>query len=398
MVILAEPMDSVASAAFNFMLPAGASTLPPGCCGASAVIEGWIFRGTKRKTSRELTDKLDGLGLHRNSAVGSAYLTLGGALEGSNLAEAIDIYAEIILVPALKDDQFELSRQLAIQDLLSLDDDPRRKVMLKLHQQFYPDPLGRPYMGTAEDIKALTAERVADLMKERFDISRSIFSVAGKYDFENVCRGLEKHFGSEQPLGQNEITPGEKGVSYLHEHHDGAQVHIGLMAATVPMQSDDYYNAMAAVSVLSGGMSSRLFTEVREKRGLCYAVGANYHTLKEMAGVCCYAGSSPEKAQETLDVIMAEFSKLADGISEEEIQRAKVGLKSSLIMQSESSSARAAGTGSDYYMLGRVRRLEEIKRKIEEISVASVISFLKANPFANYTVATIGPKEIEIKI
>ena len=117
-----------------------------------------------------------------------------------------------------------------------------------------------------------------------------------------------------------------------------------------------------------------------------------------MAGICCYAGTVPEKAQETADVIIAEFNKLSGGISEEEIQRAKVGLKSTLIMQSESSYARAGAAGADYHLLGRVRELDEIKQKIEKISVDSVIDFLKRNPFGQYTVVTIGPKEIEVKM
>jgi predicted Zn-dependent peptidase len=151
-----------------------------------------------------------------------------------------------------------------------------------------------------------------------------------------------------------------------------------------------------AVSVLSGGMSARLFTEVREKRGLCYAIGARYHGLKEAAGIMCYAGTTPEKAQETLDVIMVEFNRLSEGISEEEISRAKVGLKSSLILQSESSSSRAGGIGGDYYMLGRVRSLDEIKNKIEETSVDSVLGFLRNNRFKDFTVVTIGPTQLTI--
>jgi len=142
-------------------------------------------------------------------------------------------------------------------------------------------------------------------------------------------------------------------------------------------------------------MSGRLFTEVREKRGLCYAVGARYHTLKEYAGISCYAGTTPEKAQETLEVIMAEFDRLCEGISVDEMQRAKVGLKSSLIMQSESSSARAGGIASDYYLLGRVRPLDQIKSKLDATSVDSVLAFLEANKFADYNVVTIGPKQVE---
>jgi predicted Zn-dependent peptidase len=144
-------------------------------------------------------------------------------------------------------------------------------------------------------------------------------------------------------------------------------------------------------------MSPRLFTEVRQRWGLCYAIGARYHGLKEAAGVMCYAGTTPDKAQETLDCIVGEFERLAEGISEEEIARARVGLKSSLILQSESSSSRASAIGSDYYMLGRVRSLDEIKDKIEQTTVNSVPAFLRENKFKDFTVVTIGPKQVTVK-
>jgi predicted Zn-dependent peptidase len=144
-------------------------------------------------------------------------------------------------------------------------------------------------------------------------------------------------------------------------------------------------------------MSARLFTEVREKRGLCYAIGARYHSLKEAAGIMCYAGTTPEKAQETLDVVVAEFRRLAEGISEEELERAKVGLKSAVIMQSESSSSRAGAIGSDYYMLGRVRSLDEIKERIEATSVEAILESLERHPFGDFTVVTIGPREVRFE-
>jgi len=169
------------------------------------------------------------------------------------------------------------------------------------------------------------------------------------------------------------------------------------MTETVKPDDEDYYNCRTAVSVLSGGMSARLFTEVREKRGLCYAIGARYHSLKEAAGIACYGGTTPDKAQETLDVITAEFDRLGDGMSAEELGRAKVGLKSSLILQSESSSSRAGSIASDYYVLGRVRSLDEIKERIEQTSVDSVVGFLQRNKFDDFTVVTIGPKEVKVK-
>ena len=396
MVLLGERMEAVGSVASGFVLPAGAAALPAGCCGAANVIADWVFRGAGDRDSRELSDALDGLGLHRASSVGSSHIIIGAILEASNLAEAINLYADIILRPSLKKDQFEPARQLAVDDVLGLDDDPRQKVMLALRERFYPSPLGRSTAGDVDELKTLTAEKAEEIVKNNFNLSQTIFTVAGKYNFDAVVAQMEELFETNTQKALASITPEPKASKYTHIHSEGAQVHIGLMTETVKPTDKDYYNARLAVSVLSGGMSARLFTEVREKRGLCYAVGARYHGLKEAAGIMCYAGTTPEKAQETVDVIMGEFNRLCEGISEEEIERAKVGLKSALILQSESSSSRAGSIGSDYYMLGRVRSLDEIKTKIEATSVGSVLEFLRSNKFRDFTVVTIGPNQLII--
>jgi predicted Zn-dependent peptidase len=397
MVILGEPMEGVASVAFGFMLPAGASLMPDGCCGAANVIADWIFRGAGDRDSRQLGDELDGLGLHRASSIGSSYLSMGAALEASNIAQALELYSDIIQKPGLKDEQFEPAKQLAIDSVLSLDDDPRHKVMLKLREQFYPNPLGRNTVGDIAELKALTADKTRRIIGDKFNLSQTIFSIAGKYDFDEVCWQMEGLFsGVEKRDSQTDFSLQKKPCGYSHIDNDGAQSHIALMTETVKPTDDDYYNARVAVSVLSGGMSARLFTEVREKRGLCYAIGAKYHGLKYAAGIMCYAGTTPEKAQQTLDVVVGEFNRLREGIAEEEINRAKVGLKSMLILQSESSSSRAGGIASDYYLFGRVRSLDEIKDRIESTTVESVLEFLRKNIFKDFTIVTIGPKRLDI--
>lgn len=396
MILLGEPMEAVESVAFGFMLPAGAARLPGGCCGASNVIADWIFRGAGDKDSRQLSDAIDGLGLVRGRSVGSSHIAIGAALESGNLAEALSLYADIILKSSLKDDQFELAKQLAIEEVLSLDDDPRQKVMLKLREQFYPSPLGRSTVGNIAELESLTAQISKQIIKDKFNLSQAIFTVAGKYCFNAICQQMEALFESEPKENGRSTMLGPNQGKYTHINNDGAQVHIGLMTETVKPTDEDYYNARIAISVLSGGMSARLFTEVREKRGLCYAIGARYHGLKEAAGVMCYAGTTPDKAQQTLDCVIGEFKRLGEGITEDEIARAKVGLKSALILQSESSSSRAGAIGSDHYILGRVRSLDEIKDKIEATSVDSVLAFLGANPFGEFTVVTIGPKQVNI--
>ncbi len=396
MVLLGEPMESVASVAFGFILPCGSATIAVGLCGAGNVIADWIFRGAAGKNTRQISDEIDGLGLHRAASLGSSHLSLGAVLEASSLDNALPIYADIIQKPNLEDDQFELAKQLAADSVLALEDAPRQNVMLKLRESFYPDPIGRSTAGKIEDLEKLTAKKTRQIINNNFNLSDTIFSIAGKYDFDAVIKQMEYLFNTDKRPAAEHAKLQQKQNEYTHFPNEGAQVHIGMMTKTVKSDSPDFYNAQVAVSILSGGMSARLFTEVREKRGLCYAIGARYHSLKDAAGIMCYAGTTPDKAQETLDVIIAEFDRLKNGITEEELQRAKVGLKSSLIMSSESSASRASNIAGDFYILNRVRSLDEIKQEIEKISVDSVLKFLNENIFADYTAVTIGPKQVKI--
>ncbi len=397
MVLLGEPMGGVESVAFDFFLPAGAAVMPEGTCGVANVICDWIFRGAGARNNRQFGDALDGLGLHRSDSVGSSHLSMGAALESSNLGEALALHADAIRRAHLSDEEFAPAKQLAIEGALALDDEPRQKVMLELRKRFYPTPLGRSTTGEIEDLERLTADRTREIVKTRFDVGETIFTVAGKYDFATVVEQMEALFADCDDLRQDAVQTGTRAGKYTHIPNEGSQVHIGVMTDAVPFTHEDYYNVRMATSVLSGGMSARLFTEVREKRGLCYAIGARYHSLKEAAGVMCYAGTTPDKAQETLDVTIAEFKRLAKGINNEELERAKVGLKSSLVMQSESSGSRAGAIGSDYYMLGRVRSLDEIKERIEATTVDSIAECLKRKPFKDFTVVTIGPREIRVE-
>jgi len=395
MVILGEPMDGVESVSFHFLLPAGNAFFPDGCCGAGKVVADWLFRGAGRRNNRQLTETLDNLGIHRSSAVSGEHLSLGASLEAGNLTAALDLYADILIQPRLEDEQFAPSQQLALHELAGLDDDPRHKVMLLTKEQFYPSPYNRPAEGRAKDLQALTPEQCRQLVRTRFDWSQCIFAVAGKYDFQVVCALLEKRFGPLSGTASRHPPFGSRGNPYTHQPNEGAQVHIGMMTAVPPIGDKRYYDILAGVSVLSGSMSSRLFTEVREKRGLCYAVSARYQTLKNIAGISCYAGTTPEKAQKTFDVTLHEFRRLRQGITEDEMQRAKIGLKSSLIMQSESTQARCAGIAGDFAYLGRVRPLSEIRRQLDVVTIRSVLDFLNTNLFENFTVATIGPKSIQ---
>jgi len=394
MVIIGEPMDSVDSAAFNFRLPAGAAVLPDGCCGAANVISDWIFRGAGGKNSRQLSDVLDGLGLHRSASVSSSHLIVSAAMQADKLPDALKLYADVIRRPNLEPDQFDPARQLVIDSIRSLNDQPRQKVIVELKQRFYPYPLSRSTAGKIDDLKNLTPEKTEQIVKNSFNLSETIFAVAGKYDFDAVIKQMTELFETDRTPPAEGIKQKPASAGYTHISSPAAQVHIGLMTGTVKPVDEDYYNARTAVAVLSGGMSSRLFTQVREKAGLCYAVSASYNGLKDAAGIVCYAGTTADKAQQTVNIIIEQFRRLHEGLDDCELERAKIGLSSAVVFQSESTTGRADAIGNDYYMLGRVRSPEEIKRRINETTVKSVSEFLLNNPFENFTAVTIGPKKI----
>jgi predicted Zn-dependent peptidase len=180
-------------------------------------------------------------------------------------------------------------------------------------------------------------------------------------------------------------------------HKDTQQTQIAIAYPSVPIGDPDYYAALGAVNVLSGGMSARLFTEVREKRGLCYAVWATYTTFKDRASVLCYAGTTNERAQETLEVTLQELQRLQEGISADEVERIQAGLKSSLIMQEESTSARAGTLASDWYYLGRVRTPEEIHSAIDALTPRKIVNHLRRHPPRDFTIVTLGPKALRVK-
>jgi predicted Zn-dependent peptidase len=151
-----------------------------------------------------------------------------------------------------------------------------------------------------------------------------------------------------------------------------------------------------AIEVLSGGSSGRLFTEIREKRGLCYSVGVSYSSLKGIGTVFGYAGTSNERAQATLDCLIAELHRICDGVAPDELDRAKIGLKASTIMSGESTSARAGAIAHDFFMRGRIRTLDEIKSAIDAVTVDQVNRYLKRNKPGPFTVVIVGPKELKL--
>jgi predicted Zn-dependent peptidase len=399
LTLLAEHMDHVRSAALNFLVPAGCVYDPPGSLGIASVLADLITRGAGAHDSRELTLALDNLGLDRDESVGSMHTRFWAGTLARNLPAALELYADILLRPHLPEDEIEAVQMLALQDLQTLEDEPKQKVLIELKARHYPAPLGQDRRGVATDIEALTAAKIRSHYQRLFRPRGTIVSVAGCIDWEPLRDQVGRLFGDWQgdAAALPDIKTSGRAGSNGYLQKDTTQTQIALAYPSVPVGHADYYAALGAVNVLSGGMSSRLFTEVREKRGLCYAVWATYQTFRDRASILAYAGTTNERAQETLDVMLAELKRLELGIDLEEVERVQAGLKSSLIMQEESTSSRAGTLASDWYYLGRVRGFDEIKAAVEGLSPASIQAHLRRYPARDFTIVTLGPKQLTIK-
>jgi len=396
LVLLAERMTHVRSAALNFLVPAGSAFDPPGKLGVGSVLAGMITRGAGDRNSRELTLALDNLGVDRDESVGAVNMRFWGSTLARNVPAALDIYADILLRPHLPAEELEPVQALALQDIQSLEDSPQTKVMVELRRRYYPPPLNKDRRGRAEDIESLTIDAVKSQYRRLVRPRGAILSVAGNIEWEPLKAQVERLFSAWEPGESKDPVPEVHQPQSEHIHKDTQQTQIALAFPSVTVNDPDYYAARAAAGVLSGGMSSRLFTEVREKRGLCYSVYAFHETFKTQGTMLAYAGTRSERAQETLDVTLSELRRLKDGIEDDEIDRVKAGLKSSLIMQEESTSARAGAIATDWYYLGRVRSFDEIQAAIDGLTPAAVLGYLDRWPVRGITLVTLGPNPLTL--
>ena len=391
LTLLFERMDHVRSATLHFMAPAGFTNERGDRLGLAGILAEMLTRGAGDRDSKALSLALDNLGVDRGESCGAFNITLSAGTLARNLPAALTLYADIVRRPWLPDDELEAAQELALQDLQGLDDSPSEICLLELRDRYYPPPYNRNQYGRRESIEAITTEDVREFYSARFRPTGSILSVAGNADWEALKASVGEAFGDWQGTPEPARPPGTHAPTSGHIHKETQQTQIAIAFPSASFGTDDFYPARGAIGVLSGGMGARLFTEVREKRGLCYSVSASYDTVKDRAAVICYAGTGADRAQQTLDVTVGELIRLKDGIEAEEVDRVRAGLKTSLIMQQESTSSRAGSMAADWFYLGRVRRIDEIQTAIDALTPAAILGYLDRFPARDFTVVTLGP-------
>lgn len=392
--IVVQSMPHVQSAALSLMIPAGSAFDLPGRSGTSSILSDMFPRGAGEMSARELSSAMDNLGLQRSVSGGVGYISFSAATTADRIIQAIPLIAKMVTAPRLEEDKFEPARELVLQGLNALEDEPRQRLGHDLRRCAYPAPWGNPAEGTIADLPDITLTDIQRHFRDYILPNDAAIGIAGNVSAAEIKEALSHAFEAWSAGTLPEIADGDVQPSPHHIEHDSAQTHIGLAWDTLPYRHERYFEAWAAVSLLSGGMSSRLFTEVREKRGLCYAISASVNTQRDRARVFGYAGTTNERAQETLDVMVAEIRRLHEGITDEELNRCKARAKSTLIMQQESTMSRAGSLARDTLYVGRVLQLDEIRARIDGLTVDQVRDFAIEFAPREMVLVTIGPEAL----
>jgi predicted Zn-dependent peptidase len=394
MPLVVEEMPGVKSAAMSWLVPAGTATEPADRQGMAAMWAELLMRGAGPLASRDHADALDRLGVSKSTDVASYHLRLSATMIGARVSDALPLLADMVVRPRFDVEAVEPTRDLALQAIDALKDDPQQRASIAARARHFPIPLNRSQTGTREGVEAVTHAELVDGWRVRARPKGSFLAFAGAVSadaLERQLNGLLRGWEGSAPAFSLDSAPPR---GYAHEQDETNQVQVLLLHDAPAEPEPGSVLEKVVASVLSGGMAGRLFTEVREKRGLCYSVSAGYASGRDFGAVTAYVGTTPERAQESLDVLWAELARIgtAEGaVTQEEFERAVIGMKSRLVFAGESTSARAAGLASDLHRLGRARGLAEMAAQIDAVRPGEVADYLRRRAMGRVTIQTLGP-------
>lgn len=398
MPLIVESMGGVRSAAMTWLLPCGCATDPVEIEGVSTLIEELLLRGCGGRTSREDADAFDRIGSNRAANVGTYAMVVSASMLGKSVERTLPLLVDMVRTPAMDDDALAASKDLAMQAIDSLKDDPQERAMIAARARHQPAPINRSGLGTKLGLEACTRDKTIAHWQSHALPRGSILAFAGDIDphaLEAQLNALLSNWTGTAPVPV--IGPvGTRG--YAHEDDPSAQVQIVWVADAPSETSPDSVLEKLLINVLSGGMSGRLFSEVREKRGLCYAVSAGYRGDKDWGTISAYVGTTPQRAQESLDVLRAEMDRITSpvgAVSQQEFDRAKIGMKSSLVFSGESAGARATTIAADFRRLGRPRTLDEMAAEIDAVTLDQLNTYAAHRRWGNVTVQTVGQNALK---
>ncbi|MEP0709257.1 M16 family metallopeptidase [Parvibaculum sp.] len=341
--------------------------------GVSHMLEHMAFKGTERRSALAIAEEIETVGGHLNAHTTHEATAYYARVLKQDLPLAVDILADILQNSVFDREELERERGVIISEIGEAHDTPDDMVFDNLLEAAYPgQPLGRSILGTVDTVSGFGRDELRGYMGERYQAPGMVLAAAGGLDHEALVRLARDRFGGLH----SQRTPGANPAAFRGGEHrverDLEQVHLALAFEGPTYADPDYYTAQVFSGILGGGMSSRLFQEVREKRGLCYSVFAFSWSFADTGVFGIYAGTAPEHVAELMPVLSGELGRIGEDASEDEVARSRAQIKAGLLMGLESSSSRAEQIARQYMIHGRVLPVEELIAKVDEVDAGAV--------------------------
>jgi predicted Zn-dependent peptidase len=376
LIVLTERMDHLRSVAMGVWIKSGSRGEAAETNGISHFVEHMVFKGTRSRSAQHIAREMDSIGGNLDAFTGKETICFNVKSLADHVPIALDVLADLVLNPVFASNDIERERGVILEEIKIDEDNPDVLVHELFTQNFWKDhPLGKPILGTTATVARLDQPKLLDYHSGRFHAGNMVFSAAGHLDHDKFVEAVQEKFfplHSGQPIGELP-APLSSARILLKNKKALEQVQICLGVPAPPITDENRYATLILNTVLGGGMSSRLFQTIREERGMAYSVFSDLSPYRDTGTLCVYAGTSANKALETIDLILIEFRKLKEEIlPDEELTRAKDQLKGNILMGLESSNSRMANLARQEIYFGQFFSAEEITARIDAVEAAQV--------------------------
>jgi predicted Zn-dependent peptidase len=392
LTVATDYVPTVETASVGVWVTAGTRHETPEINGVSHVLEHMAFKGTARRSARQIAEEIEAVGGYINAHTARDHTAYYVKVLKEDVPLAMDILQDILQHPALDKEELAREQEVIVQEIAQSIDTPDDIIFDHFQWAAYPDqPVGRPVLGTAELVRSFTPKTLGDFIRTHYGPKRMVVAAAGNLKHEQVMEMVTRQFTALPPS-----TPApERKSAYVggeyREERDIEQVHLVLGFDAIASTDPDVFAGSVLSTLLGGGMSSRLFQEVREKRGLAYTVYSFLGTMSDGGMFGVYASTGANDAAEALDVLADEALKTTSGITREELNRARAQFRAGLLMSLESTDSRSERLARQIQTWGRPLTLDEVMDKINAVDEAAVERVAKRIFKGKPTVAALGP-------
>jgi predicted Zn-dependent peptidase len=394
LTVASDRMAGVETAAVGVWVGVGTRHEPAAVNGVAHLLEHMAFKGTRRRNARDISVEIESVGGQLNAYTSRENTAYYARVLANDVPLALDIIADILQHSTFDESELARERTVVLQEIGQAEDTPDDIIFDHFQATAYPDQaLGRPVLGTADIVGTLSRDHIRSYMHAHYTGERLILCAAGKVDHEQLVDLAARSFVDLPRSNLAPAEPGRYAGGDFRQARDLEQVHLVLGFPGVSYADPDYYAATVYSTLLGGGMSSRLFQEIREKRGLVYSIHSFTSSYVDGGLFGIYAGTGAAEVAELVPLVCDEIMKAADTIEAEEVTRARAQLKAGILMAREGPSARCEQLAQQLMIYGRPLPMEEIIARVEAVDVAQVAAVARRLRTGPLTLAALGPLE-----